>query len=47
MTVFANCSAQHRVFRFECVEERFDCCVPVQIDMDLVADLGQRAQVMR
>src|SRR5437879_5180920 len=45
--VFANCAAQHGVFRFERVENRFHSRRSIKIEMYLIANLRERTQVMR
>jgi len=45
--VIANCSAQHRIIGFECVEKRLDRDSTVKIDMYLVAHARERTQMMR
>src|ERR1700731_4515859 len=46
-SMIANCAAQHRVFFFQSVEQRFRCRAPVKIDSHFVADFRQRPEVMR
>src|SRR5436309_13715879 len=45
--VFANCAAQNRIFLFQRVEQRLHGGGAVDIDVHLIADFGQGAQVMR
>src|SRR5205807_1433729 len=45
--VFTNCAAQHRVFRFDRVENRFHSRRSIKIEMYLIANLRQCSQMMR
>src|SRR6266568_7883990 len=46
-SVLANCAAQHRVFRFDRVENRFHSRRSIKIEMYLIANLRQRSEMMR
>src|SRR4051812_13279990 len=45
--VVPQSAAQHRVLRFECVEDRAYCCPALDLNLYLAAGLRQRAQVCR
>src|SRR5919198_4381067 len=44
--MIADRATQHRILVLQLIEQRFHCCRPVKIDMYLIANLCQRAQMM-